>query len=245
MSGHSKWSTIKRQKGIADVKRGAIFTKLAKAIIVAVKQGGGVGNPDQNFRLRLAVDAARASNMPKENISRAIERASGKQGESYDEAVYEGFGPCGIVVIVEAATDNKNRTSSEIKTVFEKNGGAMGQPGSVSYLFKQVGEIIIDKQSKSYDEIFLDVADSGGEDVEEEDGEAIIYTSTSTLSKVRDYLLSKGYTIKQAEIIRKPISFVEISDEMQSEKIVNFLDKLEELDDVQKTYTNVSLKLDK
>src|SRR5260221_4960992 len=135
MSGHSKWSQIKRQKGVNDTKRGATFTKLSNAIAIAVRQGGGIGDPDQNFKLRLAVDAAKTVNMPKDNIERAIARGSGKEAGVMDEVVYEGFGPGGFAVIVEAATDNKNRTSSDIANAFNKNGGSMGQPGSVSYQF--------------------------------------------------------------------------------------------------------------
>src|SRR5690242_7790795 len=133
MSGHSKWAQIKRQKGANDAKRGATFTKLSNAISIAIRQGGGISDPSSNFKLRLAIDAAKGANMPKENIERAITRASGKDAAAMEEAVYEGFGPGGIAVIVEAATDNKNRTSAEVANIFNKNGGNMGQPGSVSY----------------------------------------------------------------------------------------------------------------
>ncbi|HXS14882.1 MAG TPA: YebC/PmpR family DNA-binding transcriptional regulator, partial [Candidatus Saccharimonadales bacterium] len=158
MSGHSKWATIKRQKGANDAKRGALFTKLSKAISIAVTQGVGIGDPAQNFRLRLAVEAARAGNMPKENIERAIERAAGKDGVALEEVVYEVFGPGGVGMIVEAATDNKNRTTSEVANIFNKNGGNMGQPGSVSYQFKQIGQLIMDKKNRTLDDIFLEAA---------------------------------------------------------------------------------------
>jgi YebC/PmpR family DNA-binding regulatory protein len=241
MSGHSKWAQIKRQKGKADVKRGLTFTKLGMAIAVAVRQGGGVGDPNQNFRLRLAVDAARSANMPKENIERAIEKAMGKQGAAPEEVVYEGFGPFGISIIVEAATDNKNRTTSEVQNIFNKNGGNMGQMGSVSYQFKQMGRLILEKNGKSIDDIFLLAADSGAEDVEEVDDEAFVYVDGNSLGKLRDAFIQNKYTVKEAELIRKPLTLIEIS-ESDSDRIISLLDKLEELDDVQKVYSNFEIK---
>lgn len=242
MSGHSKWATIKRQKGATDAKRGVAFTKLSKAITIAVKQGGGIGDPSQNFRLRLAIDAARNANMPKDNIERAIQRAAGKAGEgNMDEVVYEGFGPTGVSIIVEAITDNKNRTTSEVKNTFDKNGGTIGQPGAVAYQFKQIGFIIIDKGEKEFDDILLEAADAGAEDVEEgSDNEAFIYTHPNDLAKVRGVLTEKGYTMKETEIVRKPLTPVTIAEADQAfPKITNLIDKLEALDDVQKVYSNV------
>ena len=159
MSGHSKWSTIKRQKGVKDAKRGLVFTKLSKAISIAVRQGGGVADPDGNFRLRLAIEAARAANMPKENIDRAIQKASSKAEAALEEAVYEGFGPGGFSVIVETVTDNKLRTVSEVKNIFNKNGGSMGAQGSVMYQFEKKGVVSIEKESKTLDDIFLIAVD--------------------------------------------------------------------------------------
>lgn len=238
MSGHSKWATIKRQKGANDAKRGVLFTKLSKAISIAVQQGGGIGDPAQNFKLRLAVDAARAGNMPKENIERAIERAAGKNGEAMEEVVYEGFAPGGVGVIVEAATDNKNRTTSEVSNIFNKNGGNMGQPGSVSYQFKHMGQLVVEKNGKSLDDLFMIAADAGAEDVEDADTEAFIYTNPGDLAKVRDGLSQNGVAVKEMELIWKPNMTVELSDE-EAEKVMNFLEKLEDLDDVQKTYSNL------
>lgn len=240
MSGHSKWATIKRQKGANDVKRSAVFTKLSMAISIAVRQGGGITDPNQNFKLRLAMDAARNANMPKENIERAIQRAAGKAGEgNVDEAVYEGFGPQGISIIVETVTDNKNRTIGEVKNTFEKNGGTIGQPGSVSYQFKQVGQIIIDKNNKTIDDIFLEAADAGAQEVEEINGEVFIYTLPNDVSKIRSNLLEKGYAIKETDIIRQPTTFITVEEGSEAfQKIVNLLDKLESLDDVQKVYSN-------
>lgn len=240
MSGHSKWAQIKRQKGVNDTKRGATFTKLSNAISIAVRQGGGIGDPDQNFRLRLAVDSAKSANMPKENIERAIARASGKTAETMEEMVYEGFGPGGFAVMVEVATDNKNRTSSEIGNVFNKYGGSMGQPGSVAYQFKQLGEIVVGKDGKSADDIFLDAADSGAEDIEEGEDEIYIYTNTTDLSKVRHDLSEKGYVVKSVEIIRKPTVTVDLSQEDALQKAMSFVEKFEEMDDVQKVYTNIA-----
>jgi len=242
MSGHSKWATIKRQKGKTDAKRGVAFTKLSNAITLAVKAGGGIGDPTQNFKLRLAIDTARSANMPKENIERAIARAAGKQGQEMEEVVYEGFGPGGVGIIVEAATDNKNRTSSEVKNVFDKNGGNMVQPGAVSYQFKQMGQLILDKNGKSIDDIFLLAADSGAEDVEEQDDEVFIYTKPSDLAKVKESLGKVGIVTKEMELIRKPTVFVSLPDEEAFNKVTNILDKLEELDDVQKTYSNFDIK---
>ena len=150
MSGHSKWAQIKRQKGVNDQKRGKTFTKLGNAITIAIKQGGGIGDPDSNFRLRLAIDIARAENMPKENIERAIKRASAKDAGDFTEVIYEGFAPGGVSVIVEAATDNSMRTTSEVKSVFNKAGASFGQPGSVSYQFKHVGRIIVKKRQSDF-----------------------------------------------------------------------------------------------
>jgi YebC/PmpR family DNA-binding regulatory protein len=237
MSGHSKWAQIKRQKGANDAKRGLAFTKLSTAITIAVKQGGGIGDPDQNFRLRLAIEAAKAANMPKDNIQRAIEKAVGHGEGDLEETVYEGFGPGGISIIVEAATDNKNRTTSEVKSAFDKNGGSMGQPGSVAYQFKQVGRIILEKNGKLMDDIFLSAADSGAEDVEDVGDEAFIYTSSAIVSSVKDSLEKKGYTVREVDLIRKPLTTIMIDSE-SAQKVMHLLDRLEELDDVQRVYSN-------
>lgn len=242
MSGHSKWAQIKRQKGATDAKRGLTFTKLSNAISIAVRQGGGIGDPNQNFRLRLAIDAARSANMPKETIERAIQRVLSKQESGVDEVVYEGFAPFGVGVIIEAVTDNKNRTTSEIKNVFEKSGGIMGQPGSVSYQFKQVGRIIIPKGDKTFDDVFLQVIDAGAEDIEEIGDEIFIYTQPSDLGKVQRELKEKNFSIKETELIRKPLTVVEIPEGEQAMKVMTFLEKLEDMDDVQKVYANFEIK---
>jgi YebC/PmpR family DNA-binding regulatory protein len=242
MSGHSKWAQIKRQKGANDTKRGLAFTKLSAAITIAVKQGGGVADPNQNFRLRLAIDAARAQNMPKENIERAIARAAGKDAASMEEAMYEGFGPHGVSIIVEAATDNKNRTTGDVSNVFNKNGGNMGQPGSVSYQFKQMGHIIIEKNGKTLDDIFLIAADAGADDVEDVENEVSVYTQPSALNKVREALVTAGLVVKEVELIWKPLTAITVEGEEAQQKVISLLDKLEELDDVQKVYSNFDIQ---
>ena len=239
MSGHSKWATIKRQKGANDAKRGALFTKLSKAITIAVMAGGGVGDPAQNFHLRLATEAARSANMPKENIERAIEKAAGKSGSVLEEVLYEGFGPGGVGIIVEAATDNKNRTTSEVANVFNKNGGNMGAMGSVSYQFKKMGQLLVEKGSLSFDDLFLEAADAGAEDVEESENMAYVYTQPGDLAKVRDNLSQKGIAVKEMELILKPTMTMEV-DNATGEKVMSLMEKLEELEDVQKTYTNMA-----
>lgn len=240
MSGHSKWSTIKRQKGAADVKRGAAFTKISNAITIAVKQGGGVGDPDQNPRLRLAIELARSANMPKDNIERAISRATSKEAGDLTELTYEGFAPGGVAVLVEAVTDNTNRTTSEVKSLFNKSGASFAGPGAVAYQFDQTGEISILKNGKTIDDIFLLAAELGAEDVEDRGDEVAVYTQVSDLAKIKEGLLASGLEITGAEISRKPKNTMSVGEE-QKEKIVNFLSALEDMDDIQKVYSNVSL----
>lgn len=240
MSGHSKWSTIKRQKGAADAKRGATFTKISNAITIAVKQGGGIGDPDQNPRLRLVVELARANNMPKENIERAIARASAKGAGELTEVIYEGFAPGGVSVMVEAVTDNTNRTTSEVKSLFNKSGASFGGPGSVAYQFEQVGEITVSKNGKSLDEIFLSAAELGANDVEDGEEEVIVYTKVADLNIVKEGLKNNGFEIISADLSRKPSNSITVDGEAK-EKIFNFLSALEDMDDVQKVYSNISL----
>jgi len=240
MSGHSKWSTIKRQKGITDAKRGLIFTKLSNAITIAVKQGGGIGDPTQNFRLRLAMDAAKTANMPKDNVERAIKRVLGKEAGDLEEVVYEGFAPGGVSLIIEATTDNSQRTTSLIKSVFNKTGGNFGQPGSVAYQFKQVGQIGVKKEGKTFDDIFALAAESGAEDVEDLEKEVLIYTAISELIRIKDKLVGKGIEVIDSQVIRKPIVKIEITDDVILSKIGNFIDAIEDLEDVQKFYSNIA-----
>jgi YebC/PmpR family DNA-binding regulatory protein len=241
MSGHSKWATIKRQKGANDAKRGQIFTKLSKAITIAVRQGGGTSDPESNFRLRLAIESARAANMPKENIERAIQRASGKQAETLEEAVYEGFGPGGFSVVVEAFTDNKLRTVSEVKNVFNKNGGNMGAQGSVMYQFEKNGVITVTKNGKSFDDIFLIAADNGVDDMEEIGEDVMLYTKPEDVAMIKDKLSEGGLSVGTFEIIFKPVVMNPIGDKDSAGRALSFIDKLESLDDVQKVYANFDI----
>lgn len=243
MSGHSKWAQIKRQKGASDVKRGLIFTKISNLITIAVKEGGGVIDPKQNFKLRLAVEKAMSVNMPKGNILRAIERASGKNGDSsrLQGAAYEGFGPGGVSIMVDAATDNKLRTTSEIKNVFEKNGGTLASPGAVSYQFQQKGLITIKKSGKTIDDIFLIAADFGAEDIEDAGDKVLIYTPSDKLAYIRDKFISEKFVVSDSELIRKPIVVTTINNQQIAEKILLLIQKLEDLDDVQKTYANFDI----
>ncbi|MEK7551302.1 MAG: YebC/PmpR family DNA-binding transcriptional regulator [Patescibacteria group bacterium] len=239
MSGHSKWATIKRQKGLNDQKKGQTFTKLSLAITIAVKHGGGVTDPDQNFRLRLAMDSARASNMPKDNVERAIKRASGSEVGDIAEVIYEGFTPGGASIMIEAATDNSMRTTSEIKSIFNKGGGSFGQPGSVAYQFKQVGKIVVSKEGKTFDDIFALAVDSGAEDIEEVGDEIDIYTKVENLYKVKNALEAQGVKIIDAHLFRQAVIPMDLTDEEKLNKISDFVNALENLDDVQKVYTNL------
>lgn len=241
MSGHSKWATIKRQKGANDVKRGQLFTKLSRAIMIAVREGGGVADPESNFRLRLAIDAAKSANVPKDNIERAIQRASGKQESNLEEGTYEGFGPGGFSVIVESYSDNKQRTVAEVKNIFDKNGGNLGSQGSVLYQFSKKGVITVDKNGKTLDDIFLIAAENFAEDIEDAGDEVLIYTLPEDLAKARNALLNQGMIIKAAELTWKPVVTTQISDKAMAERAINFLEKIESLDDVQKVFANFDI----
>lgn len=240
MSGHSKWATIKRAKGAADLKRGLTFTKISNAITIAVKSSGGTTDPNSNFKLRLAIDAAKAANMPKDNIERAIQKAVGKEAGELQEVIYEGFAPEGISVIIEAATDNSMRTTSEIKSIFNKEGGNFGQPGSVAYQFEQKGRIVIGKNGKTIDELFEIAVESGADDIEEAEDKAIITTSYADLASVREKLVAKGIAPQEVEAVRKPLIPLVVSDPEKLQRVTNFIDKIGELDDVQKVYSNLA-----
>jgi YebC/PmpR family DNA-binding regulatory protein len=238
MSGHSHYSTIKRTKEANDAKKGQLFSKLSKAISVAVKTGGG-DDPDSNHKLRMAIDQARAANMPKDNIKRAIDRGSGA-GEDLNEIVYEGFGPEGVAVIVEVATDNRNRTAQEIKNLFERGGGNLGGPGSVTFNFEQRGLIVVKKQGDSEEQL-LKLIDIGVEDVEEADDSIEVYVSPEKTSKVSDELRENGFVVESVELMQKPINYNSIADVERARKVLTFLDKLEDHEDVQKVYANIDI----
>jgi YebC/PmpR family DNA-binding regulatory protein len=244
MSGHSKWSTIKRAKGATDAKRGQIFTKLAMLITMAVKQSGE--DPDSNPKLRLALEQARQANLPKDNIQRAIDKGLGKlPGQSFEEVLYEGFGPGKVAVYVEGITDNKMRTTAVIKNLFDRSGGNLGGQGSVAYMFDKKGEIKVKAKSGFSDDEMLELIDLGADDVEEltEEGvqKYLIYVESTQLNEMSNKLTQQGYTLETAEIIYKPNITVEISDKETAEKVVNFLEKLEDQDDVQKVFANANI----
>ena len=240
MSGHSKWSTIKRQKGAADAKRGAAFTKLGNAIAIAVREGGG-GDPESNFRLRLAVEKAREANMPKENIQRSIDRGLGKIGEaSLEAAVYEGFGPGGASIIVETITDNSTRTANELRGVFSKNGGSLGTPGSVAYLFSKVGEIeIAGGGGVTFERVFERAVEAGAQDAQEKDGIFWVYTKPTELHQIKAALETAGIGAAEAAVVYRPNreTMVEVGEE-DGQRLGKLLGAVDELDDVQEVYVN-------
>ena len=245
MSGHSKWSTIKRAKGAADAKRGLTFTKLGNAITIAAKLGNS-GDPESNPRLRMALEEARSVNMPKENIQRAIDRGLGNlPGQTLEEVTYEGFGPGKAAFLVEAVTDNKLRTLAEMKNLFDRSGGGLGGNGSTAYMFKKTGEIkAASKGGDSQDEV-LEIIDGGAEDVEEFDENGslkyLVYTDPTSYSQVLSYLKEHGFTIESSGVIMKPIMLTEITDKDKAEKVLNFTERLEDHDDVQKVYANFDI----
>ena len=239
MAGHSKWAQIKRQKGVADARRGQLFTKLAREISVAAKLGGG--DPDANFRLRMAIQKARAENMPNDNIKRAIDRAtSDAGGDHYDEIYYEGFGPGGAAIMVKALTDNRNRTVGEVRAVFTRAGGNLGETGSVNYLFDQLGVITINADGADPDELALQAIDAGAEDIKTADGAVEVYTAPTALKAVQDALGEQGLQVEDAAITMQPKATVSLGEE-ETIKVVRLMERLEDLDDVQEVYTNVEI----
>jgi YebC/PmpR family DNA-binding regulatory protein len=236
MSGHSKWAQIKRQKGVADARRGQLFTKLAREITIAVRQGGA--SLESNFRLRLAVQKARDNNMPSENIERAIKRGSGATDASVlTEVKFEGYGPSGIAVLVEALTDNRNRTVQDVRRLFTRYGGNFGETGCVSWLFESRGVITVESNASDAEEIALRAIDAGAEDVKTEKGYIEIYTKPQNLEKVRKVIEEKNQVVS-AEVSLTPKSTM-ILDENKTVQALNFLDELEGLDDVQRVFSNI------
>jgi YebC/PmpR family DNA-binding regulatory protein len=239
MSGHSKWSTIKRQKGAADAKRGQLFTKLAREITIAARQG--LPDPDSNTRLRLAVDRAKAANMPKDNIERAIQRAAGSgSGDQYEEVFYEGYGPGGGALMIQVQTDNRNRTVGEVRAVLTRAGGTLGENGSVGWMFDQTGVIEVPIGSTDPDEIALIAIDAGASDVETADGVLIVYTDPTDLHRTREALISAGHEVEAAQLTMRPKSLVAPEPDA-AVKLIRLVEKLEDLDDVQEVFTNVDV----
>lgn len=235
MSGHSKWSTIKREKGVKDAARGAIFTKLGNAIAIAARGGT---DPAVNFALRLAIDKAKAANMPLANIDRAIQRVTDKNAAQLHELLYEGYGPGGVAILVEVATDNINRTYPEVRLAFSKHGGNLAEKGAVAFQFDHKGMIRV---KGTGDDLVLQALDAGAEDVQEEGGESIVYTDAKELGAVRDALRSADIEVLDAELTYVPNTTVEVTNAETAGKIMRLMDALDDIDDVTNTHVNFDI----
>ncbi len=235
MSGHSKWSTIKREKGAKDAARGAIFTKLGNAIAIAARSGT---DPEMNFALRLAIDKAKAANMPTANIERAIQRVADKNAAQLQEILYEGYGPGGVAILVEVATDNINRTYPEVRLAFSKHGGNIAEKGAVAFQFDHKGMIRVKGKG---DELLMQALDAGAEDVQEEGGESVVYTDPTELAKVRDALREAGVEVLEAELTYVPNTTVEVTDKETAGKIMRLMDALDDIDEVTNTHVNFDI----
>ncbi len=243
MSGHSKWSTIKRKKGANDAKRGKIFTKLIKEITVSARQGGG--DPEGNPRLRTAIAAAKAENMPKDNIARAIAKGSGGvEGETYEEILYEGYGPGGVAVLVECMTDNRNRTVADVRHFFSKSNGNLGENGCVAWMFDKKGQILVDKATITEDELMEKAIEAGAEDVIEDENEFQVLIEVEDFNDVRDFLEEQGVSFIEASVSMIPKNTVEVTDEKIAVSILKLLENLEDHDDVQKVHANFDIDAD-
>ena len=242
MSGHSKWAQIRRSKGVNDARRGQLFTRLGREIVVAVREGGS-GDPTANFRLRMAVQRARDANMPMDNIERTIKRAVGSsEGANLEEITYEGYGPGGTALLVHTLTENRNRTVAEVRNAFSRNGGNMGENGCVDWLFEGKGIVEVEIQGHDPDEMSLEAIDLGADDVdpvEADDKTMTIYTDSSDLDKVRLALETKKYKVVKAESTMLPKTKIELSDEKVAHQVMRLVEKLEDLDDVQSVYSNM------
>jgi YebC/PmpR family DNA-binding regulatory protein len=242
MSGHSKWSSIKHKKGAADAKRGKLFSKLARAIIVAARDGGG--DPDNNPTLATAIQKAKDASMPKENIQRAIDRGTGagSDGAAIERIVYEGYGPAGVAVMVEALTDNRNRASAEIRHAFSKHGGSLGEPGSVAWIFEKKGAIVVDGSRYGEDDL-IGAIDAGAEDVREDGDQLRVLSEPGDLTAVREALESSGVEIESAGLATEPKSTVEVKGH-DAERLLKLLDALDEQDDVDEVFANFDIPED-
>lgn len=238
MSGHSKWSKVKHQKATTDAVKSRAFTRASRALCVSVREGGGMTDPDKNFRLRLAIEQARAVNMPKNTIERAIERASGAGAAAYENLQYEGYGPGGIAYLVEAATDNHQRTASEVKHEFDHGGGTLATPGAVSYQFRRSGVVVVSKLGHTFDTMLEIALKAGADDVVERDDVFEVFTKGQALSEVKHYLETSGEAIEHAGFIMKPDNPVHPTDNVR-QKNEHLLEALESLEDVQNVYTTM------
>jgi YebC/PmpR family DNA-binding regulatory protein len=241
MSGHSKWAQIRRSKGVNDARRGQLFTRLGREIVVAVREGGG-GDPDANFRLRMAVQRARDANMPLDNIERTIKRAvGGAEGNNLEEITYEGYGPGGTAILVQTLTENRNRTVADVRNAFNRNGGNMGESGCVDWLFENKGVLEVELAGHDPDELSLEALDLGADDVEPvsaDDETLTIYTDPSDLENIRQALEGKEYQIVKSETTMVPKTRIDLSDEKVAHQTIRLIEKLEDLDDVQNVHTN-------
>jgi YebC/PmpR family DNA-binding regulatory protein len=241
VSGHSKWSSIKHKKGAADAKRGKLFSKLSRAIIVAAKEGGP--DPAGNLALQNAIEKARSYSMPKDNIERAIARGSGadSDAQAFETVVYEGYGPSGVAVIVEALTDNRNRTASEIRHAFDKNDGNLGGSGAVAWLFERRGVVVVTADGVDEDELTLAAAEGGADDVTQDGSTYEIVSAPEALTSVREAVEAAGFSVDSAELAMIPKTTVEVADESAAKKVLRLIDQLEENDDVQDVYSNFDI----
>jgi YebC/PmpR family DNA-binding regulatory protein len=241
VSGHSKWSSIKHKKGAADAKRGKLFSKLTRALIVAAKEGGP--DPAGNLALQNAIEKARAASMPKDNIDRAIAKGSGTDSDSaaYETVIYEGYGPAGVAVIVEALTDNRNRTAGEVRHTFAKNDGNLGTSGAVAWLFERRGLVLVPADGADEDELTLAAAEGGADDVSLDGSSYQVLSAAEELSTVREAVEGAGFEIESAELTMLPKTTVAVEDENEAKKILRLIDQLEENDDVQEVYANFDI----
>jgi len=241
MSGHSKWSSIKHKKGAADAKRGQLFSKLSRAIIVATREGGP--DPAANLALQNAIEKARSYSMPKDNIERAIARGSGADADaaSYETVIYEGYGPNGVAVIVEALTDNRNRTASDVRHAFDKNDGNLGTSGAVLWLFERRGIVLVAADGVDEDELMLAAADGGADDVTLDGSTYQVVAPPESFATVRQALEAAGYAVDSAELTMVPKTTVEVADESAAKKVLRLIDQLEESDDVQDVFSNFDI----
>jgi YebC/PmpR family DNA-binding regulatory protein len=240
LAGHSKWAQIKRKKGATDAKRGQLFSKLTRAIIVASRDGGP--DPAGNLALQNAIEKAREASMPKDNIERAIARGSGAAGDgaAYETVTYEGYGPAGVAVYVEAVTDNRNRTAADVRSIFTKSDGSLGESGSVAWLFERRGVVLVSGDADE-DELLLAAAEGGADDVEREGDSWRVTSAPEALAAVREAITAAGFTVESADLTLVPKTTVELADESAARKLIRLMDALEENDDVQDVYANFDI----
>jgi YebC/PmpR family DNA-binding regulatory protein len=241
VSGHSKWSSIKHKKGAADAKRGKLFSKLSRAIIVAAKEGGG--DPSNNLSLQNAIEKAKSYSMPKDNIERAIARGSGADADAadFETVVYEGYGPAGVAVIVEALTDNRNRTASDVRHTFSKNDGNLGASGAVAWLFERQGLVLVPAEGVDEDELTLAAAEGGAEDVSRDGDVFQVLAGPDDLVAVRQAVEAAGFTVDESDVTMVPKTTVEVEDEAAAKKVLRLIEELEDNDDVQDVYANFDI----